>query len=120
MSRTRVGDVVITDNSGEWLSKTHRQLNNALTAMCNSIKNTSQLVVPKDSKTLARSARIERVGEDAMAVTYGKGLAYARYQEFGGDGKRVVKNYTTPGTHAHYLKQSGDAVVKRGIREYIK
>jgi hypothetical protein len=55
-----------------------------------------------------------------MAVSYGKGLAYARYQEFGGDGRRVVRNYTTPGTHAHYLKQSGDAVSKRGIKEFIK
>lgn len=120
MSRTTVGSVTIKDYSDSWLRSTESSLAQAQEVMCQSIKNTSQLVVPKDSKTLARSARIERIDNSTMAVTYGKGLAYARYQEFGGDGRRVVRNYTTPGTHAHYLKQSGDAVSKRGIKEFIR
>lgn len=120
MSRTTVGSITIKDYSENWLRQTSTDLLKAAEAMCQSIKNTSQLVVPKDSKALARSARIERIDESTMAVSYGKGLAYARYQEFGGDGRRVVRNYTTPGTHAHYLKQSGDAVSKRGIKEFIK
>lgn len=33
---------------------------------------------------------------------------YARFQEFGGDGKRVVRNYTTAGTGRDYLKNAGD------------
>lgn len=37
-------------------------------------------------------------------------IEYARYQEFGGDGRRVVRRYTTPGTGAHYLQRSGDEV----------
>lgn len=120
MSRTTVGSVTIKDYSSSWLNKTNASLSQAIQSMCLSIKNTSQLVVPKDSKALTRSARIERIDNDTMAVSYGKGLAYARYQEFGGDGRRVVRNYTTPGTHAHFLKQSGDAVAKRGIKEFIK
>lgn len=120
MSRTTVGSVTIKDYSDSWIGKTNADLRLALYSMCNSIKNTSLLVVPKDSRDLARSARIERIDNDTMAVSYGKGLAYARYQEFGGDGRRVVRHYTTPGTHAHYLKQSGDAVTKRGIKEFIK
>lgn len=37
---------------------------------------------------------------------------YARFQEFGGDAKRRVRNYTTPGTGKKFLKSSGDEVAK--------
>ena len=40
-------------------------------------------------------------------------VEYARYQEFGGDSRRRVRKYTTPGTGAHYLESSGDDVAKR-------
>ena len=105
MSRTTVGSITIKDYSENWLHQISADLLKAAEAMCQSIKNTSQLVVPKDSKALARSARIERIDENTMAVRYGKGLAYARYQEFGGNGRRIVHNYKTTGTHAKYLKQ---------------
>lgn len=36
---------------------------------------------------------------------------YARFQEFGGDGKRRIRNYTTAGTGKHYLKNAGDEMV---------
>lgn len=38
---------------------------------------------------------------------------YARFQEFGGDGKRKVRHYTTPGTGKAYLKRSGDEIAKK-------
>ena len=38
------------------------------------------------------------------------GIEYARFQEFGGDGKKIVRNYSTPGTGKGYLKSSGDEV----------
>jgi len=38
---------------------------------------------------------------------------YARFQEFGGDGKRKVRKYTTAGTGAHYLQKSGDEIAKK-------
>lgn len=38
---------------------------------------------------------------------------YARYQEFGGDGRRTVRNYTTSGTGKHYLRNSGDEVANQ-------
>lgn len=40
-------------------------------------------------------------------------LEYARFQEFGGDGVRRVRNYSTPGTGKGYLKTSGDEVAKK-------
>ena len=35
-------------------------------------------------------------------------MEYARFQEFGGDSKRQVRNYSTAGTGAHFLKNAGD------------
>lgn len=35
-------------------------------------------------------------------------VEYARFQEFGGDKKRRVRNYSTAGTGAGFLKKAGD------------
>lgn len=46
---------------------------------------------------------------------------YARFQEFGGDGKRTVRNYTTSGTGKRFLKTAGDeqtAKLKMTIRKH--
>lgn len=45
---------------------------------------------------------------------------YARYQEFGGDGKRTIKNYTTSGTGKRFLSKSGDEVSNKMSRYLIK
>jgi len=48
------------------------------------------------------------------------GIEYARFQEFGGDGKRQVRKYTTSGTGAHYLKTSGDDIGKSLVSTFRK
>jgi len=40
-------------------------------------------------------------------------MEYARFQEVGGDSKRRVKHYTSPGTGSKYLKTSGDNQAKK-------
>jgi len=40
-------------------------------------------------------------------------IEYARFQEFGGDSRRRVRNYTTSGTGKHYLKRAGDKQVQK-------
>lgn len=40
-------------------------------------------------------------------------VEYARFQEFGGDSRRRVRNYTTVGTGKAYLKTAGDAQAKK-------
>lgn len=40
---------------------------------------------------------------------------YARFQEFGGDGNRVVRRYTTSGTGKQYLSKSGYEVAGKMI-----
>lgn len=42
-------------------------------------------------------------------------IEYARFQEFGGDSRRRIRNYTSPGTGAHYLRDSGHEVAKRMV-----
>lgn len=45
---------------------------------------------------------------------------YARFQEFGGDSKRRVRNYTTAGTGPHFLRNAGNKQVKKIARTYKK
>jgi len=66
---------------------------------------------------LQSSGRTTRLGILSFAVIFNK--EYAAYQEWGGDGKRVVKNYSTPGTKKFYLRDPGDLITSRGL-EYIK
>lgn len=35
-------------------------------------------------------------------------IEYARFQEFGGDANRRVRNYSSPGTGAHFLRDAGE------------
>jgi hypothetical protein len=47
-------------------------------------------------------------------------VEYARFQEFGGDGRRRVRNYTTPGTGAHFLQNAGEKAVANFARTLAK
>ncbi len=40
-------------------------------------------------------------------------IEYARFQEFGGDSKRKVRNYSSAGTGKHFLRTSGDEAVNK-------
>lgn len=48
-------------------------------------------------------------------------VPYAQYQERGmrADGTHVVKRYTTPGTHAHFVEESINKVTPR-IADYLR
>ena len=48
-------------------------------------------------------------------------VPYAQYQERGmrADGSYVVKHYTTPGTHAHFVEESVEKVVQK-IPTYLR
>lgn len=59
-----------------------------------------------------------RAGSEHHAITPLKQrvsfwMEYARFQEFGGDSKRRVRNYSTSGTGAHYLRDSGNEQAKK-------
>ena len=72
---------------------------------------------------LLQSTGVVEVLDDGLKaiVEFGNGIEYAAYQEFGQrkDGSHVVRNYTTPGTGPHYLRDAGNSVKKEGIKNYL-
>jgi hypothetical protein len=72
----------------------------------------------KKGQLRAESDTYMIAGPLAWRVSYWK--QYARFQEKGGDSRRRVRNYTTPGTGAHFLKSAGDATATRIRTIFIK
>lgn len=62
---------------------------------------------PFDKGGLRRESEVSQETPLRWRVTFW--IEYARFQEFGGDKKRRVRNYKTAGTGAHFLKNAGDA-----------
>lgn len=73
---------------------------------------------PLDKGTLRSESEVKKVAQRHWRVSFWS--LYARFQEFGGDGKRRVRNYTTAGTGKHYLKNGGDKQMKRAHRVFKK
>lgn len=110
--------VTLTDDSGAWFNHQQSRINKALDIMGSTILKDSQMVVPRENNHLVNSARIVKK-PNSVAVVYAK--PYAGYQERGEryDGTHKVRHYTSPDTGKHYLKNTGDAVVERGIRWFL-
>lgn len=124
---TEVGSiqVVVKGDPNVLLKQTELNAKSALKAMADATLQRAQVLAPMSdieghAGTL-RATGLVSVSDDGYkaAVRFGNGIAYARYQEFGGDGKRVVRNYTTEGTQAHYLRDAGESVAKEGIKNYL-
>lgn len=47
-------------------------------------------------------------------------IEYARFQEFGGDSKRRLRNYTTSGTGAGFLRGAGDEQLRKARGTFKK
>lgn len=77
--------------------------------------------VPQKKSFLLTSGRYRKIGDLNFRVEYGQegpSKAYARYQEYGGDGRRTVRNYSKPGTGKRYLGRAGDEISKKAL-DYI-
>lgn len=61
---------------------------------------------PFDKGGLRSETEIKKVRTGHYRVSFWK--EYARFQEFGGDSKRKVRNYKTSGTGKGFLKKAGD------------
>lgn len=101
---------------------------NALKAMADAALQRTQMLeghgVPIKTGQLQSTGIVDSRGEFTYVAQFGNGLEYARYQEFGPDGKdytgkKKVWDYTTPGTGNYYLKTAGDSVAKEGIKNYL-
>lgn len=127
--RTNVGEfyatVKVSGSVDETLNVMKMNLKNALKAMADATLQRATMLAPMSdieghAGTLRTSSAVEVENNgNTVKVSFGNGIPYARYQEFGGDGKRVVRNYTTPGTQAHYLRDAFRSVVNEGVNKYL-
>lgn len=116
--------VTVKDNSEAVLRLVEQNVSSALNAMATATVQRAKMLAPMSNKetsgNLRDSGRVESEGTLDKAAVFGNSVVpYARYQEFGGDGRRVVRNYTTPGTQAHYLQDAGESVAKEGLKKYL-
>lgn len=87
-------------------SKLKKNLDDAVKEAARDTLIESHRKAPFRKGGLRSKTETKPIGYLKMRVSYNK--EYARYQEAGGDGRRKVRNYTTPGTGAHFLESSGD------------
>lgn len=119
MSKT----VEFKDYSRAWLAIESQNLTNAIEAMADAIMKVAKAKAPKLNGPLRNSSHINRISPTSREIVFGgSGVNYAMYQERGmrADGTHVVRHYTTPGTQAHYLEETGDQISKQGIKAYKK
>lgn len=102
--------VKIENRLDVWMTMTKQNVNNAARSMADSINILASSKAPVLTGNLKRNGHIE--GRDAkLDVVYGDGLVpYARRRHF--------ENNKNPQT-LNYLKDAGDLVKKRGIRQFL-
>lgn len=60
---------------------------------------------------LRSNSIVEKVKQAHYRVSFW--IEYARYQEFGGDAKHHIRNYTSSNTGKHFLKNAGDEMTNK-------
>lgn len=112
----------IVDNLKKFTKKDREAGDRALERMAVDILRLSKIRVPHgDTGMLESSGRYRKTGVLSYVIEYGQegaSKAYARFQEYGGDGKRVVRNYTKQGSGKEYLGGSAEQIVRNAL-DYI-
>lgn len=112
-------EVQITDNSNAWLQHQESIMMNGLKKMGVAVMNAARLKAPKKDGPLRQSRQVYTEG-NSVVVSFGDNRAnYAGIQEKGSRNGKPFRNYTTPGTGAHYLENSGNEKAKEGIGKYL-
>jgi hypothetical protein len=93
--------VKIIDKSKQFVRANEDAVDRALNRMAIDIERLSKEQVPHNKGPLKSSGSHRRYDRLIYHVFYRK--EYALYQHEGGDGKRVVRNYSKPGKKKHYL-----------------
>ncbi len=113
----------IINNLKKFTKKDAEASDVAFERMAVDILRLSKIKVPH-GKTgfLESSGRYRRTGMSKYVVEYGQegpAKAYARFQEFGGDGNRVVRNYSKAGSGKAYLRESADQIINNALNYII-
>ncbi len=111
--------VKIINNLRKFVKKDREAGDIAFERMAVDILRLSKVRVPHgDTGILESSGRYRKIGIMKYVVEYGQegaAKAYARFQEYGGDGKRVVRNYTKSGSGKAFLRGSADDIVRNAL-----
>lgn len=103
--------VKVVDNLPSFQRSLYNVLNDALNSGARDIHVAAKTKAPYQKGSLRSNSDFRQQQFLKWRVSFW--VEYARFQEFGGDGKRIVKRYTTPGTGAHYLQSSGDFIANK-------
>ena len=112
-----MSELKIVDNIQKFVEGSVKAMDRAFNRMAIDIERLSKQQVPHDKGQLKASGFHRKVGTCRYQVVFNK--EYAKFQEFGGDGKRVVRHYSKPGKKAFYLRDPGDMISGRALT-YIK
>jgi len=111
--------IKIINNLKKFVKKDREAGDRAFERMAVDILRLSKIKVPHgDTGILESSGRYRKLAVLKYVVEYGQegpAKAYARFQEYGGDGNRVVRNYTKAGSGKAYLRGSADTVMNNAL-----
>ena len=115
--------VKIINNLKKFVKKDREAGDRAFERMAVDILRLSKIRVPHgDTGILESSGRYRRIDTLKYVVEYGQegpAKAYARFQEYGGDGNRIVRQYTKAGSGKAYLGGSADQIVNNALSYII-
>lgn len=102
--------VQITDNLPKFSKQVLNVFDDALAEASKDTLIAARQAAPFDKGALRRESDVRQMKLLLWRISFW--VEYARFQEFGGDALRRVRNYTTSGTGAHFLQRSGDEQAK--------
>jgi hypothetical protein len=104
-----VSNVVIKDHLPAFSMRLKGVFDDALREVAQDIIEESKMKAPFKDGMLRASASTQATGRLSREVTYGNGsVQYAGAQEAGQTRGYRIRRYTTAGTGAHFLKNTGD------------
>lgn len=106
-----MNNVTVTDNLPRFRNNLVGVLNDAFRESARDGLVNARTSAPYDKGGLRSESETHMVSMLWWRISFWK--EYARFQEFGGDAKRRVRNYKTSGTGKGFLKKAGDDQAKK-------
>lgn len=110
--------VTVKDRMPQFSRSAKLVLDDALKEGAKDIIVSAKTKAPFQKGALRRDSDVKKISRLLWRVSFW--AEYARYQEFGGDGRRTIRKYSTAGTGKGYLGSSGDEVAGRIVRKFKK
>lgn len=110
--------VKVTNNLPRFKDSAYKVFDDALREGARDILIISKNKAPHLTGGLRSDNDANKIRNLKWRVSYYK--EYARFQEFGGDSSRRVRNYSTPGTGKHYLRNAGKQVSEKILNTFKK